>query len=71
MRMLVRFSRDGSRATVGNRIKMVGSLGVKGKEEVLAVCERRELVLKKHTERGTWERMFCFAFYNHWQIMCS
>lgn len=37
MRMLVRFSRDGSRATVGNRTKMVGSLRVKGKEEVLSV----------------------------------
>lgn len=49
MRMLVRFSRDGSRATVGNRTKMVGSLGVKGKEEVLSV--KGELVLKKHTER--------------------
>lgn len=37
MRMLVRFSRDGSRATVGNRTKRVGSLGVKGNEEVLSV----------------------------------
>lgn len=34
LRMPVRFSRDGSKATVGNRTKMVGSLGVKGSKEV-------------------------------------
>lgn len=37
MRMLVRFSRGRSKATVGNRTKMAGSLGVKGSEQVQPV----------------------------------